>query len=79
MTLEETQTNPQRQNPCELGPIPQDPTARLDDPLDSVRFPRVIPKESAVLTHSALLAHLMVNVPHSEAPSPKNIRLGNDE
>ena len=37
------------------------------------------PEEEAVLTNSISLTHLMVNVPQSEAPSPENIRPGNDE
>ena len=75
-----TQKN-QSTNPPVHGPIPQDPTARLNPSL--TRSPRSTPsspeRESAVLTSIGRVPGLMVNVPQSEAPPPKNERLGNDE
>jgi hypothetical protein len=68
--------DPQDITSSEPGPIPQDPTARLDlspSPLN-VPHPQV---GSTSLT--ARDPGLMVNVPHSEAPSPWNERPGNDE
>ena len=62
------------------GPIPQDPTARLGPSLTP--HPRSTPhprRESAVLARIRKDPDLMVNVPHSEAPPPRNGRPGNDE
>jgi hypothetical protein len=43
--------------------------------------PRSTPHPEGIssTSFSGLAAHLMVNVPQSEAPSPRNIRPGNDE
>ncbi|GAA1662453.1 hypothetical protein GCM10009744_65300 [Kribbella alba] len=51
-----TQKN-QSTDPKIHGPIPQDPTARLDDSLHHHHVPRLIPKESAVLA-SAVSLHI---------------------
>jgi hypothetical protein len=74
---EETEPTPKTLRSSEPGPIPQDPTARLDDPLGPLRVPH--PPEAGSTNIGSSAAHLMVNVPHSEAPSPQDIRLGNDE
>jgi hypothetical protein len=74
-----TQKN-QSTSPTRPGPIPQDPTARLSLSLNPhSRSTLPLRRESAVLASPGRDPSLMVNVPHSEAPSPQDIRLRNDE
>jgi hypothetical protein len=64
----------------QAGPIPQDPTARLDNSLDPSTFHTHPQKKGASSTSfNGSAARLMVNVPQSEAPPPQDRRLRNDE
>ena len=56
------------------GPIPQDPTARLGISLENLHVPR-----RSSTGFDSLVRYLMVNVPHSKAPSPRDICSRNDE
>jgi hypothetical protein len=77
---EETEPTPKTLRSSEPGPIPQDPTARLGpSPTLHSRSTPHLRRGSAVLARSMCDPDLMVNVPHSEAPSPQDTRLGNDE
>jgi hypothetical protein len=72
---------PEQPGTNRAGPIPQDPTARLDDPHPHIHGPHPPPRKGAIGSTGfhAAAARLMVNVPQSEAPPPQDRRLRNDE
>jgi hypothetical protein len=74
---QKNQNNPQQR----AGPIPQDPTARLDPSPGPTHVPHIHPKTQSVSSTSSINRdpNLMVNVPQSEAPPPQDRRLRNDE